>query len=448
MRRALVLSSLLAAGAVVAAADPEPGVSSWPQFRGPGGQGIATETGLPLVWSATENVAWKTPIPGRGHSSPVVWGNRVFLTTAVEGEVSKPGFTGVKHVDEGKEFVHPDGVGADRTQTLKVLAVDADSGQVLWERTAWEGNPYDTRHRRGSFASPTPIVDGERVYAWFGSEGLYTYDLDGRLLWKADLGGIASMGVGVGTSPVLHREHVILQCDEDSGAKSFIVALDRRSGREVWRVPRKVQVSWATPVIVKAGSRDELVTAGAEAIIAYDPATGNELWRAKGLESNAVPSPVVGPDVVVLTSGYPSKVAMAIRPGGSGDVTGTPRVLWNYTKGTAYVPSPVLYRDLVYLVTDRGLITALDAKTGVVRYEGGRPPIPATFMASPVVIDGRIVLLSEDGDAFVIKSGPVHEVERTNSLGEPIFASPAISQGRIFIRGASHLYCIGKKKGA
>jgi outer membrane protein assembly factor BamB len=447
MRRPLAFALLLA-GAAPAGADPDPSATAWPQFRGPNGQGISTETGLPLTWSPTENVVWKTPIPGRGHSSPVVWGNRIFLTTAVEGDVTKPGFTGVKHYDNGKEFVHPDGVGADRLQTLKVLALDADSGKVLWEKTAWEGNPFDTRHRRGSFASPTPIVDGERVYAWFGSEGLYTYDFQGNLLWKAELGGIATAGVGVGTSPVMHGELIILQCDEDDGVKSFIAALDRRTGKEVWRVARKVQVSWATPVIVKAGGRDELVTAGAEAIIAYDPATGKELWRAKGLESNAVPSPVTGPDVVVLTSGYPSKVALAIRPGGTGDVTGTPRVLWRYEKGTAYVPSPILYRDLVYLVTDRGLVTALDVRTGAVKYEGGRPPIPATFMASPVVIDGRIVLMSEDGDAFVIKPGPVHEVERTNSLGEPIFASPAISQGRIFIRGASNLYCIAKKKGA
>lgn len=447
MHRAVLLLAC-SVSASLAVAEPAPSYT-WPQFRGPNGQGVSPETGLPLTWSASENVLWKTPIPGRGHSSPVVWGKRLFLTTAVEGPITRPGFTGTaKHLDDGKEFVHPDGVGADRAQTLKVLAIDAETGRILWEKTAWEGNPYDTRHRRGSFASPTPIVDGERVYAWFGSEGIYAYDLYGKELWKADLGGIAAMGVGYGTSPVLHGEHVILQCDEDAGEKSFIAALDRRTGKEVWRVARKVEVSWATPVIVKAEGRDELVTAGTEAIIAYDPATGKELWRAKGLESNAVPSPVVGKDVVVLSAGYPAKVAMAIRTGGSGDVTGTPRVLWRYEKGTAYVPSPILYGDLVYLVTDRGLVTALDVKTGAVKYEGGRPPIPATFMASPVVIDGRIVLMSEDGDAFVIKAGPVHEIERTNSLGEPIFASPAIAEGRIFIRGASNLYCIGKKKGA
>ena len=281
------------------------------------------------------------------------------------------------------------------------------------------------------------------MYAWFGSEGLYTYDLDGKLLWKAELGGIAAMGVGVGTSPVLHGEHVILQCDEDGGEKSFIAALDRKTGREAWRVARKVQVSWATPVIVKAGGRDELVTAGAEAIIAYDPATGKELWRAKGLESNAVPSPVTGPDVVVLTSGYPSKVAMAIKPGGSGDVSGSPQILWTYAKGTAYVPSPVAVDGLVYLMTDKGLLTCLDAVTGEVKYEGGRPPAASSYMASPVVVGGRILLMSMDGDTHVIKAGPTHEVLRTNSLGEPIAASAAVAPGRLYIRGEHHLFAIG-----
>lgn len=421
---------------------------NWPQWRGPDGQGISRETGLPSRWSATENVAWKTPIPGRGHSSPIVWGDRVFLTTAIEGEVVKPGGTGVKHVLDGQDFVHPDGVGADRRHTLRVLALDARTGRILWERTAWEGVPYDTRHKRGSFASPTPVTDGKAVYVWFGSEGLYTYDFDGRLLWKADLGGIATMGVGVGTSPVLYKELLILQCDEDNGEKSFVAALDKKTGKQAWRVPRKVQVSWATPVIVRAsdGARDELVTAGTEAIIAYDPATGRELWRSKGLDSNAVPSPVAGKDVVVLSAGYPAKVAMAFEPGGAGDITGSPRVLWTYNKGTAYVPSPILYGDYLYLVTDRGLLTCLDARTGEVHYEGVRPPATSTFMASPVAFDGKVVIFSEDGDAHVIKAGPRHELLSTNALGEPIQASPAVSQGSLFIRGARHLYRISKPR--
>jgi outer membrane protein assembly factor BamB len=436
----IVLFFMLAASAARAA---DPAVDTrWAGWRGPGGQGVATGTGLPTEWSESKNVAWKTPIPGKGHSSPVIWGDLVFLTTAIEGEVV-PGAKAVQHLDEGKEFIHPDAVGADRTHKFEVLAIDAKTGKILWERVAFEGTPYDSAHRKASFASPTAVTDGKHVYAFFGSEGLYAYDFDGKLVWKAAMPGIANMGVGYGTSPVLHGGLVIVQCDEDGGEKSFIAAYDATTGKEAWRVPRKIQVSWATPVIVRAGERDELVTAGTEWLIAYDPGTGKELWRSKGLESNAVPTPVVGKDVVVLTSGYPSKRAIAIRPGGSGDITGSDRVLWTYDKGTAYVPSPILYGDFVYLVTDKGLMTCLDAKTGAVRYEGARPPVPATFMASPVAFDGKILLPSQDGDVFVIKAGPAHEVLRTNSLGEPISASPAIANGRIYIRGEKTLFALG-----
>jgi outer membrane protein assembly factor BamB len=439
-----LLSVALVMSAVLGAAEPKAS-PHWPQFRGPHGQGVSAEKGLPDDWSATRNVLWKTPIPGRGHSSPVVWGDRIFLTTAIEGEVV-PGAKGVKHVMDGQDFVHPQGVGDDRRHTFKVLALDARDGRILWEKLAHEGLPYDTRHKRGSFASQTPVTDGKLVYAFFGSEGLlFAYELDGRLAWKANLGGIATVGVGFGTSPVLYGDVIILQCDEDNGDKSFITALDKKTGREVWRVARKVQVSWATPVLVRAGGRDELVTSGTEWIIAYAPSTGAELWRAKGLSSNAVPSPVVVGDVVVVSAGYPEKLAMGIRAGGSGDISDTPRVLWKYTKGTAYVPSPIAYGGYVYLVTDKGILTCLDARTGEVKYEGGRVPIPATLMASPVAYDGKILLSSMEGDTFVIKAGPVHEVLRTNTLGEAIAASPAISRGRIFIRGESHLYAIGPR---
>lgn len=435
--------------AVTAAAFAAPKASpNWPQFRGPDGQGVSVEKGLPDDWSTTRNVLWKTAIPGRGHSSPVVWGDRIFLTTAIEGG-QVPGAKGVKHVIDGQDFVHPQGVGDDRRQTFEVLAIDARDGRIAWERTAHEGLPYDTRHKRGSFASQTPVTDGKLVWTYFGSEGLlFTYDMDGRLVWKASLGGIATVGVGVGTSPVLYKDLLIVQCDEDNGDKSFVVALDKRTGKEVWRTPRKVQVSWATPVLVRAGGRDELVTSGTEWIIAYAPATGKELWRAKGLDSNAVPSPVVSGDIVVLSAGYPEKMAMGIRAGGSGDVTGTARVLWKYTKGTAYVPSPIAYEGLVYLVTDKGILTCLDARTGEVKYEGGRIPVPATFMSSPVAFDGKILLSSMEGDTYVIKAGPVHEVLKTNPLGEAIAASPALAQGRIYIRGESNLYAIGPRAGS
>jgi outer membrane protein assembly factor BamB len=420
------------------------GAANWPQWRGPNGMGISTEKNLPVEWNATKNIKWKTAIAGRGHSSPVVWGNKVFVTTAIEGDVV-PGAKAVKHVLEGnQEFLHPDSVGADRKHTFKVIALNADTGKIIWESTAFEGTPYDNRHRKSSYAASTPVTDGKLVFAFFGTEGLYAFDMNGKLAWKADLGKLGTVGMGTGTSPLLFENLIILQCDEENGAASFIVALDKKTGKEAWRVPRKIQVSWATPILVTTAKRNELITSGTEAIIAYDPATGKELWRHKGVESNAIPSPVANQEMAFLSAGFPAKVAMAIRLGGSGDLTNSASVVWKYAKGTAYVPSPILYDDYLYLTTDRGILTCLDAKTGEVKYEGGRIPIPATFTASPVAFDGKILLTSEDGDTFIVKAGPKHEILGTNSVGEPVYASPAISGQRIFIRGEKNIYAIGK----
>jgi outer membrane protein assembly factor BamB len=416
--------------------------ANWPQWRGPDGSGISNEKNLPATWTPTTNIKWKAAIPGRGHSSPIVWGNRVFVTTAVEGEVVA-GAKAVKHMAGDKEFLHPDSIGADHKHTFKVIALNRDSGKILWEATAWEGTPYDNRHRKSSYAASTPATDGKMVYAFFGTEGLYAYDYNGKLAWKAQLGKLGTVGMGTGTSPILYENVVIVQCDEDNGEASFIVALDKKTGKEVWRTPRKIQVSWSTPLLVKTSTRSELITSGTETVVSYDPATGKELWHHKGVESNAIPSPVANSDMVFLVAGFPAKIAMAIKLGGSGDLTGTPNVPWKYAKGTAYVPSPILYSDYLYLTTDRGILTCIDAKTGEVKYEGGRIPIPATFTASPVAFEGKILMTSEDGDTFIVKAGPKHEILATNSVGEPVYASPAIADGRIFIRGEKNLYCIG-----
>lgn len=422
------------------------GEANWPQWRGPDGSGISTERGLPEEWGETKNVRWKTPLPGKGHSSPVVWGKRVFVTTAIEGAVV-PGAKAVEHKVEGQVWKHPDSVGADRKHTLKVIALDRDTGRILWEQTAWEGTPYDDRHRKSSFASATPATDGKMVYAYFGTEGLYAYDFNGKLAWKATVGKLANSGMGTGTSPVLYENFVVIQADEEDGVNSSLVAYDKKTGKEVWRTPRKVQISWATPLLVNTGKRTELVTSGNEFVISYDPATGKELWRGKGLESNAIPSPVAtaGHDMVVVSAGFPAKAAYAIKLGASGELKETD-IAWSYAKGTAYVPSPILYGDYIYLLTDKGIMTCLDARTGEVKYEGGRPPVPATFTASPVAFDGKILLTSEDGDTFVVKAGPKHEVIRTNSLGEPVYASPAVAAGKIFIRGEKNLYAIEQAK--
>jgi outer membrane protein assembly factor BamB len=434
--------ALIAAVSLGIAATGSSSAGNWPQWRGPDGSGISTEKNLPAEWSTTKNIKWKTPIEGRGHSSPIVWGNKIFLTTAIEGEVV-PGAKAAKHVLDNKDFVHPDSVGANKKHTFKVIAIDRNDGKVLWQSTAWEGTPYDDRHRKSSYAASTPATDGKLVYAYFGTEGLYAYDFNGKLAWKADLGKLGTVGMGTGTSPIIFENFVIVQCDEENGEASFIVALDKKTGKEAWRTPRKIQVSWSTPLLVKTAKRAELITSGTESIVSYDPATGKELWKHKGVESNAIPSPVANGEMVYVVAGFPAKIAMAIRLGGSGDVTGTPNVPWQYTKGTAYVPSPILYGDYLYLTTDRGILTCIDAKTGEVKYEGGRIPIPATFTASPVAFEGKILMTSEDGDTFIVKAGPKHEIIGTNSVGEPVYASPAIADGRIYIRGEKNIYCIG-----
>jgi outer membrane protein assembly factor BamB len=424
-------------------ASARPG-DDWPQWRGPGGLGVSTEKRFPTDWSPTRNISWKTAIPGRGHSSPVVWGDRVFLTTSIEGELV-PGRKAPVHLgfDRKPGYVHPDSVGVDHLHTLKLLAIDASSGRIVWERTASEGMMYDDRHRKNTYASSTIATDGRLVYAFFESAGLYCYDFDGKLRWSVSLGGIAKAGLGPGTSPVLYENLIILQCDQDMGDGSFIVALDRRTGREVWRAERNNRRSWATPLLVGASGRVELIALAAEAVIAYDPATGRERWRANGVQSHPIPSAVAGHGLVFATAGSQAKRALAIRLGGSGDLTDSPHVVWQYAKGTSYVPSPILYGDYLYLMTDRGLLTCLEALTGRVLYEGGRVPVPATFTASPVAFGDRLLLTSEDGDTFFIKAGPRHEVLGTSSVGEPVYASPALARGRVFIRGEHHLFAIG-----
>jgi outer membrane protein assembly factor BamB len=430
--------SIVTVFTATASADP-----NWPQWRGPDGQGISVEKGLPVEWSATKNIKWKTPISGRGHSSPIVWGKKIFLTTALDGAVIPGRTPGVTHkLSDGTDFVHPDATGANLRHTFKVICIDRESGKILWERVAYEGPVKDSRHKVASFASSTPATDGKYVFAFFGSEGLYAYDYKGTLVWKQDLGTLGTASVGYGVSPILFENLVIMLCD-DSGGHSFIAAFDKGTGKEAWRASRAVDITWSTPVLVHTGKRTELIAAAAEAIISYDPATGKELWRHKGLESNAVPTPVVSKDLVVVTSGSPLKIALALRAGGSGDVTGTPALAWSYNKGTAYVPSPILYGDYVYLMTGNGSISCLDAQTGKVEYEGGRVPKATMFLASPVAFEGKILLTSEEGDTFILKAGPKHEVLRTNSLGEPVYASPAIADGRIFIRGENNLYAIG-----
>jgi outer membrane protein assembly factor BamB len=409
----------------------------WPAWRGRDGSGVSAEKNVPTEWAPGKNIKWKVEIPGRGHSSPIVWGDLVFVTTAIKGE-QVPGRKAQVHLDFQKRpgYVHEDSMDIDYKHTLKVYAVNAKTGRIAWERVAYDGVMFDDRHRRNTFASSTMAADGERAYAFFESNGIYAYDFKGALVWKKDLGTIIKAGLGPGTSPVVYKDLLILQCDQEMGDGSYIVALNRKTGEEVWRTSRENRRSWATPLVLNTGTRDELIASGAEAVIAYDPASGHELWRSDGTRSHPIPSPVATKGMIFLTAGSSAKVVLAMKPGGE--------VIWRYNKGAAYVPSPIAVGDYLYLVSDAGLMTCLDAVTGERKYEGGRPPTPGSFFASPVAFDGKILLTNEDGDSFVIKAGPVHEVLASNSIGETVWASPAIANGTIYIRGDRHLFAIGK----
>jgi outer membrane protein assembly factor BamB len=421
---------------------------NWAQWRGPDGLGISAETGFATEWSPTKNVKWKTAIPGRGHSSPVIWGDHIFLTTSFKEEPVPGGRKAPVHLDFSYRpgYVHPDAVDIEFIHKLETLAVDAKTGKILWEKTSYEGLMSDDHHRSNTYASPSVVTDGTLAYAFFESLGLYAYDFDGNLKWKTSLGDIIKAGLGPGTSPVLYKNLIILQCDQEMGTGSFIVALDKRTGKEAWRTERKNRRSWATPLLVKAGDRFELIASGAESDASYDPDTGKELWHANGTESHPIPSSVTGHGLVILTAGSQAKRVLAIKLGATGDLTNSPSVAWRYAKGTAYVASPILVGQYLYLESDGGIVTCLDVDTGAVVYEGGRPPVPAEIRASFVSFEDKLLMTSDDGNTYVIKAGPKFELLATNTVDEPVWASPALSRGTIYIRGDQHLFAIASAK--
>lgn len=440
------LLPLLLAPALLFAIEPNVTVN-WPQWRGPQGTGVAPDKDLPSEWSSTKNVAWKTAIPGKGYSSPIVWGNRIFLTTAIEGEAIAGRPKGKQHKLGAEDFTHPEAVGWDHKQTLKVLSLDATSGKILWDKSVYDGPMFDSALRYGSYASLTPVTDGKYVYTFFGVEGAYAHDFQGNQIWKATMGEWGTLGTGYGASPVLAGNVLILLCDDDNGENSFIIGLDKNTGKVLWRNKRTTTLTWSSPMLATVNGRTELLTNGLELIISYDPATGKELWRSKGVGANAVSTPVVQGDIAYFATGYPEKRTMAIRLGGSGDITDTPRMLWKYEKGTAYTASNIAYGDYLYLITDKGILSCLDAKTGAVKYDNGRPPTPARYTSSPVAFDGKLFITSEDGDTQVIQAGPEFKVLGTNALEEPVMASPAIAGGSLYIRGTKSLYKVVRNAG-
>jgi outer membrane protein assembly factor BamB len=424
---------------------------NWPSFRGPGASGVADGSPTSVKWDAAtgENVLWKTPVGGVSVSSPIVWGNRVFVSTAVSSDPNAGIKTGLYgDVEPAKDV---------SKHTWRLIALDKRTGTVLWNRVAHEGIPKTKRHPKSSQASATPVTDGRHVIVSFGSEGLYAYDVDGTLLWMRDL-GVLNAGWfydpdfewGIGSSPIIWKNLVIVQCDIQKN--SFIAAFDVATGQPAWRTAREEIPSWSTPAIFDNNGRAELVTQATTFTRGYDPANGKELWRLSGNSEITIPTPIVGPGFIIVTNGYRGvQPIYAIKPGATGDITlkgdqtQSPSIAWSTTRGGPYIPTPLIYGDLLYVLQVNGALAAYNVRTGQRVYQERVGP-GGSFAASPVAADGRIYLSSEDGDVFVVKAGPAYELLATNHMGQVLMATPAISDGTIIIRGLKDVFAIGQRR--
>ena len=401
-----------AAAAVRMIADEGEGAKHWPRWRGPSGQGLASGGGYPDAWSATQNVLWKAPVPGEGNSSPIVWGDRIFVTTAY-----------------------------DRGRRLSVVAYRRTDGSKVWEAFAPDGRSGQGNHYTNGHASATPATDGQRVYVSFGARGLVAFDLDGKLLWHRDLGPMQAYH-GTAGSPLLYRDRVILYQDQFAG--SFIAAFDTRTGRELWRTRRDADTGWGTPIAVHVADHDEIIVNSQLRVQAYNPNTGAELWSCNGTSYEVIPTPVVGYGMVVCASGRTGPT-LAIRPGGRGDVTRT-HLSWTSPRGSPFVPSPILYGEYLYMVNDMAsIVTCLEATTGKMMWQGRLGVARREgFSASPVAVDGKVFFTNDDGETFVLKAGPTFQLLHVNRIGEGTLATPALVDGRWYIRTDRNLYAIGK----
>ena len=428
----------------------------WPQWRGPFFNGMARGDG-PTTWSDTSNIKWKTEIPGRGHSTPAIWGDRIFVTTAVA--IGKPsavapsateaatpsGNTGQR---SGQRGGPGGGAGPLVEHRFDVLCLDRKTGKLLWQRTAKVATPHEGYHRAyGSFASNSPVTDGKYVYASFGSRGIYAYDFTGKLIWEKDLNVQMKMRLafGEGAAPLLAGDRLFLVFDHE--AESFIVALDKRNGKELWRAARDERSSWSTPLAIEHGGRTEIVVSATNKVRSYDPETGKVLWESAGLGANAIPVPVHQNGIVYVMSGYRDPKLMAIKLGKQGDLTGSDAIVWSHTRGLAYTASPVLYDNKLYVVTDNGMVTAFNATSGEPYYAQTRLPKAYNLKSSPIGANGKLYVATEDGDVVVLKMGEKFEVLATNHLTDQIFiATPVIAAGDLYLRGQNTLFCISEKK--
>lgn len=424
----------------------EESTRQWPAWRGPLGNGVAPHGNPPVEWSETRNVRWKVPVPGRGTSTPVVWGDLVFVLTAVPASAA-PGAAPAPQADPaGPPAGGFSGMveGVKGAQTFTVLAFDRATGRLRWQHGAREQTPHEGHHKDHGYASASPVTDGTQLFAWFGSHGLYAYDLAGRLLWEKDLGDMQTRNsFGEGSSPALYRNTLVLLWDHEGD--DFLVALDKRDGRELWRQARDEPTGWSTPLVVEHDGQPQVIVNGTQRMRAYDLASGRLLWECAGQTANAIPSPVAAHGMVYLTSGFRGSALYAIRLGRTGGLAGTDAIAWQRSRHTPYVPSPLLYDGLLYFFAgNNATLSVVDAISGEPRLEAERLEGLYGVYASPVGAAGRVYVLGRDGNAMVLRHGATLEVLARNRLEDGFDASPAVVDQELFLRGRQHLYCLAE----
>ncbi len=412
----------------------------WPTWRGPDFDGVAPGSKPPITWSETKNIVWKTPIPGLGLATPVIWGDRLFLLTAVKTE--RPA---EKPMETNSELSWARPITPKHYYQFQVMALDRKDGSVLWTRNAIEKVPHETTHGDASWASCSPVTDGEHLVASFGSAGIFCYDLEGALQWQTDLGDMRTRrGFGEGSSPALYGNRVIVNWDHED--QSFIVALDKSSGKLIWKKDRDEVTSWSTPAVAEIGGKPQVIVSATNRVVGYDLATGEEIWWCGGMTVNTIPSPIVEGSLVYVSSGYRGNALLAIDlEGARGDISDSDHVVWRHDRDTPYVPSMLLYEDALYFIKhNRGILSVFDAKTGKPHYGPQRLDDIEGIYASPVGAGGHVYLLDRGGAAMVIKSGSEFQVAAVNKLDDHFDASPAVAGDRLYLRGHKHLYCIGE----
>lgn len=418
--------------------------NNWHQWRGPEFSGVSRTATPPVTWSENENIQWKVAVAGQGGSSPIVWQDKVFLLTAVNtGKVDAE-----KTPPDDQTHRNPFGIKYPNTfYDYVVLCLDRNTGRTLWRKVAATQVPVEGHHHDNDYASSSPTTDGKRLYVWFGSAGFYCYSLDGKLLWKRDFGPARTrLSFGEGSSPVVYNDRVVLTRDQED--QSYLLALDAKTGDTLWEKNRDEPSCWATPIVVAFDGKQQLVTNGHNRVRSYDLANGDLLWECGGQVSNVTPSPVSDGTAVYCMSGYRGSSAMALPLSAQGDISDSERVIWKREKDTPYVPSPLLYDNLLYFNRlNDAILTCLDAKTGEVLIGRTRMPKIAGVYASPVGADGRVYFAGRNGTTLVLEKGETMTVLATNVLDEHFDASPALVADQLFLRGEEYLYCIRNGEG-